>query len=77
MGEMIPNIGFSVMHQSIEVKPDSDGEERVMSVDTVLELDMKLYREEEHDLILDVYSPVERMHSAGKRDVSGKPPGTE
>ena len=49
MGEMIPNIGFSVMHQSIEVKPDSDGEERVMSVDTVLELDMKLYREEEHD----------------------------
>ena len=33
----------------IEVKPDSDGEERVMSVDTVLELDMKLYREEEHD----------------------------
>ena len=27
------NIGFSVMHQSIEVKPDSDGEERVMSVD--------------------------------------------
>ena len=58
MGEMIPNIGFSVMHQSIEVKPDSDGEERVMSVDTVLELDMKLYREEEHDLILDVYSPL-------------------
>ena len=29
-----------------------------MSVDTVLELDMKLYREEEHDLILDVYSPL-------------------
>lgn len=58
MGEMIPNIGFSVMHQSIEVKPDSDGEERVMSVDTVLELDMKLYREEEHDLILDVHSPL-------------------
>lgn len=66
MGEMIPNIGFSVMHQSIEVKPDSDGEERVMSVDTVLELDMKLYREEEHDLILDVYSPLKECIPHGK-----------
>ena len=43
---MIPNIAASVMHQSIEVKPDADGEERVLSVDVVLELDMKLYREE-------------------------------
>ena len=77
MGEMIPNIGFSVMHQSIEVKPDSDGEERVMSVDTVLELDMKLYREEEHDLNSGCVLAFERMHSSGKRDVSGKPPGTE
>ena len=66
MGEMIPNIGFSVMHQSIEVKPDSDGEERIMSVDTVLELDMKLYREEEHDLILDVYSPLKECIPQGK-----------
>lgn len=66
MGELIPNIGFSVMHQSIEVKPDSDGEERVMSVDTVLELDMKLYREEEHDLILDVYSPLKECIPQGK-----------
>ena len=65
-GEMIPNIGFSVMHQSIEVRPDSDGEERVMSVDTVLELDMKLYREEEHDLILDVYSPLKECIPQGK-----------
>ena len=41
-----------------------------MSVDTVLELDMKLYREEEHDLILDVYSPFERMHSSGEKRCS-------
>ena len=37
--DMIPNIAASVMHQSIEVKPDADGEERVLSVDVVLELD--------------------------------------
>lgn len=47
-----------------------------MSVDTVLELDMKLYREEEHDLILDVYSPLKECIPQ-ERDVSGKSPGTE
>ncbi len=57
--EMIPNIQVSVMHQSIEVKPDADGEERILVADVVLELDMKLYREERHELIsLDVYTPL-------------------
>ncbi|MDO4272963.1 MAG: DUF3794 domain-containing protein [Eubacteriales bacterium] len=56
--ELIPNIEVSVMHQGIDVKPDADGEERLLNVDVVLELDMKLYREEEHDLILDVYTPL-------------------
>ena len=64
--EMVPDIGYSVVHQSIEVKPDSDGEERVMGVDVVLELDMKLYREEEHDLILDVYSPLKECVPQGR-----------
>lgn len=66
--DMIPNIAVSVMHQSIEVKPDADGEERVLSVDVVLELDMKLYREEEHDLILDVYSPLKECILQGKEE---------
>ena len=65
-GDMIQDIGYSVINQSIEVKPDSDGEERVMCVDVVLELDMKLYREEEHDLILDVYSPLKTCNVQGK-----------
>ena len=66
--DMIPNIAASVMHQSIDVKPDADGEERVLSVDVVLELDMKLYREEEHDLILDVYSPLKECILQGKEE---------
>lgn len=75
--DMIPNIAASVMHQSIEVKPDADGEERVLSVDVVLELDMKLYREEEHDLILDVYSSAEGVYFTGKRGMPGKPAGAK
>lgn len=67
--ELIPNIEVSVMHQGLEVKPDPDGEERVIQVDVVLELDMKLYREAEHDLILDVYSPLKECILQGKKEV--------
>lgn len=66
--DMIQNIETSMMHQSIEVKPDADGEERVFTVDVVLELDMKLYREEDHELILDVYSPLKECIPQGKTE---------
>ena len=66
--ELIPNIEFSVMHQSLEVKPDADGEERILQADVVLEFDMKLYREEEHELLLDVYSPVKECVIHGKKE---------
>lgn len=39
--ELIPLIEASVMHQSLEAKPDVDGEERILVSDVVLELDMK------------------------------------
>ena len=67
--EMIPNIEVSIMHQGIEVKPDSDGEERTLVADVVLELDMKLYREEEHDLILDVYTPLKECITQGQPEM--------
>lgn len=66
---LIPNIEVAVMHQGIEVKPDADGEERLLVVDVVLEMDMKLYCEEEHDLILDVYTPLKECIPQGKTEV--------
>ncbi|HJB15440.1 MAG TPA: DUF3794 domain-containing protein [Candidatus Blautia excrementipullorum] len=65
---MIPNMEFSVIHQTVEVKPDADGEERMLVADVVLELDMKLYQEEEHEVILDVYSPFCQCIPRGKRE---------
>lgn len=56
--ELIPHIEVSLIHQGMEVKPDPDGEERILQVDAVLELNMKMYKEEEHELLLDAYSPV-------------------
>lgn len=67
--EMIPNIEVSVINQSIEVKPDADGEERMLLADIVLELDMKIYREEEHEVILDVYTPLKECMIHGRKEV--------
>lgn len=68
-GDMIPNMEASVINQGIEVKPDADGEERVLLADVVLELDMKMYREEEHDVIMDVYTPLKECVPHGRPEI--------
>ena len=54
--EMISSIGLKLLQKELEVKPDYDGEERVISVDIVIELDIKAYEEEEIQILKDVYS---------------------
>ena len=66
--DLIPHIEVSVLHHTMEVKPDGDGEERILQADVVLELNMKLYREEEHDLILDVYTPLKECVIQRKKE---------
>lgn len=67
--ELIPDIEVSVMHQSLEVKPDADGEERIFVSDVVLELDMKFFREKEYSLVTDVYTPLRECVPEGKNEV--------
>ena len=67
--ELIPDIEVSVMHQSLEAKPDADGEERIFVSDVVLELDMKFFREEEYELVTDIYTPVRECIPEGKTEV--------
>lgn len=55
--DMIPDMDLNLLSGVLSVKPDSDGEERVIQADIVLEMDLKLYREELVDLLQDVYHP--------------------
>ena len=55
--DMIPNVEVSMSHSDLKVKQDEDGEERMIGVDVVLELEMNIYEEEEISLLLDVYTP--------------------
>lgn len=54
--EMIPMITVRLAHGDLETKPDYDGEMREMDVEAVLELDIKLYEEQEVELLSDMYS---------------------
>ena len=66
---MIPNLEAAVINQTLEIKPDADGEERQLQVDVVLELDMKLYREEDHEVIMDVYTPFRQCIPKGRKEM--------
>ncbi len=54
--EMVPMVTVRLAHKDLEPKPDYDGEMRELDVDAVLELDIKLYQEQELELLSDMYS---------------------
>ena len=54
--DMIPAVGVRILHRGIEIKPDYDGEMREFDLDAVLDLDIKLYREENIELLSDLYA---------------------
>ena len=54
--DMVPSVTYHLIHKDVEASPDADGEMRELDADAVLELDMKLYREENMELLGDLYS---------------------
>ena len=60
--QMVDDIVCSVGHKEIEVKADADGEERVVSLELVLDLDMKIYEEEQTEILSDVYGVTKEIN---------------
>ncbi len=54
--ELIPNIDLKLTGVEIEAKPDFDGEQRVLSLDGIITVDIKLYEEQHFDIVKDAYS---------------------
>ena len=46
--DMIGDIESDLSNVSINIKPDYDGEQRMLELEVVLELTMRIYREDEH-----------------------------
>ena len=54
--EMISRIEITIQDKDIQIRPDEDGEDRIIDIEVVLGLDIKVYREQEVSLLCDMYS---------------------
>ena len=52
---MIPEISWMVTAKETEIRPDFDGEDRIVTFDLMMELDINVYKEERIDILSDVY----------------------
>lgn len=66
--DMIEDISFSTVQEGIETRPDEDGEERVIGLEAVLEMDLKLYEEKELMVIDDIYSAAGNVELSGQEE---------
>ncbi len=67
--DMIPNVDVTMIQQSLDVKPDADGEERILQIEVVLELNISIYEEREYPLLLDVYTPLMDLRPVSQRRI--------
>ncbi len=69
MPNMIEDVSTMVVQENISTRPDEDGEERVVEVEAVLELDMKLYEEKELTVLEDIYSVAGNVVLQGQQEL--------
>lgn len=66
---MVSDVELALAGTTLEVRPDYDGEERLIQVEAVLELDIKLYEEETVEVLSDVYTPLKELVPVTSRQV--------
>ncbi len=64
---MIPDISWHSSHNEVEVRSDFDGEERVVCLDLVLDLAVRLYEEEQVEVLADVYGVSKDVQAVTKQ----------
>lgn len=60
---MVDDITCQIGHKELEVKADTDGEERIVGLEIVLDLDMKIYEEEQTEILSDIYGVTREMEA--------------
>ncbi len=53
--DMIPDISYEIEHEDVEIRPDFDGEERILGMDIALNISIKLMETQTVQVITDVY----------------------
>lgn len=63
---MLPQISYQVEHCEAAVRPDYDGEERILAVEMSLKLLLKIFEEDDLELVSDVYGVTKEVETAEK-----------
>lgn len=60
---MIPDIRYMMSQCNVEIRPDFDGEERVFCVEAVLDLEIRLYEEENLEVLSGLYGVTKEIEA--------------
>ncbi len=66
--DMLPNIEVRMSQSQITVKPDANGEERMLTAEAVLDVDLRLEREQRFSLLMDAYDPTRECTPVGREE---------
>ena len=58
---MVCDISYDIAGIELEAKPDYDGEERMLHLELVLDLDLQVFTEEEDRIVADLYATNEKL----------------
>lgn len=68
---MIPAIRFEIGTENVEVRPDFDGESRVVGLELILNMDIKMYEEDNMEYVEDAYG-IEKEIELTRKDSTYK-----
>lgn len=64
--DMVDNITFRIDSKNLQVLPDSDGEDRIIDVEAVIEMGIRMYEDETLELLHDLYSTAKDLQPVVK-----------
>lgn len=66
---LVPDISVSLSQMEVTAKEDTDGELRLFHLEGVLELEIRIYGNEEAEILEDVYSPEKNLKLSASEEV--------
>lgn len=66
---MIADINYHIAQQDLSIRPDNDGEERVIALEALMELGIKLYEEAKVELITDIYGVTQEVSTQERKAI--------
>ena len=69
---MIPYVTYQMGQPELTIRPDHDGEERILSLEALLDLKIKIYEEMKVDLVTDIYGVHNEIETMEKETVLRK-----